>query len=124
MDDNEADMQLNELQFVWEEMTPELQNSEEDQSTNTVFPIYQQQSVQNVYSEQNQTHAEELADSGTLLSSPSNGIYLSPDNDFRRDSVQSMSDIDDNVMRTKRNIKRNGTLPNLSKGSHFYFTLP
>nr|CTP81263.1 Bm1362 [Brugia malayi] len=121
MDDSEADIQSNELQFVWEAMTPELQvnvpNSEEYQSTNTAFPVFQQQSIQNEYQEQNQSHSTEVADNDTLLSSPSNGIYLSPDNDSRRDSVRSMSVIGDNGIRIKQNIRRNGTLPNLSKGT-------
>ncbi|VDN93445.1 unnamed protein product [Brugia pahangi] len=76
-------------------------------------------SFDNVFHEtpkQNQSHSVELADNDTLLSSPSNGIYLSPDNDSRRDSVRSMSVVDDNGVRIKRNIRRNGTLPNLSKG--------
>ncbi|VDO21140.1 unnamed protein product [Brugia timori] len=66
---------------------------------------------------QNQSHSTEVADNDTLLSSPSNGIYLSPDNDSRRDSVRSMSVIGDNGIRIKQNIRRNGTLPNLSKGT-------
>lgn len=70
----------------------------------------------NKFVEQKRSHSVELADNGTLPSSPSNGIYLSPENDFRRDSVRSMSIIDDSGMRTRLNIKRNGTLPNLSKG--------
>lgn len=72
----------------------------------------------NQFTEQNQSHS---ADDDIVLLSSSNDIYLSPDKDFRRDNVRSMSVIDDIGMRTRRYIKRNGTLPNLSKGSYFYF---
>lgn len=73
--------------------------------------------MKNKFTEPRLTHSAELADNDTLQSSTNSGIYLSANNDFRRNSVRSMSDIGDNKMRTKRNIKRNGTLPNLSKGS-------
>ncbi|KAL3994722.1 hypothetical protein ACH3XW_22875 [Acanthocheilonema viteae] len=125
MNENEADIQSNELQFMLEEMASDLQadvrNFEEYRPSNTEFPICQQQSIQNRYSEPNQSHSAELIDNGTLVLSSRNEIYLSPNNDFRLGNIRSMSVTDDNGMHTARNIKRNGTLPNLSKGSDFYF---
>ncbi|VDO27815.1 unnamed protein product [Onchocerca flexuosa] len=74
-------------------------------------------SFMNKFAEKNQNYSAESADNVTLPSSPSNCIYLSPDNNFRCDSVRSMSIVSDNEMRTRRilSIKRNGTVPNLSQ---------
>ncbi|VDK66541.1 unnamed protein product [Onchocerca ochengi] len=69
------------------------------------------------FAEKNQNHSAESADNVTLQSSPSNCIYLSPDNNFRCDSVRSMSIVGDTEMHARRilSIKRNGTVPNLSQ---------
>ncbi|KAM3719323.1 Neprilysin-1 [Dirofilaria immitis] len=126
MDDYETDAQSNISQFIWKEMTPQLQmpflrlhqadilNSEECQLANMAFLNCQQQFNQSGCSEQNQNHSES-GDNGTSPSTPGNGTYLSPNKNFRCDSVRSMNTISKNEIDTRRNIKRNGTLPNLSK---------
>uniref|UniRef100_A0A915PDG0 Uncharacterized protein n=1 Tax=Setaria digitata TaxID=48799 RepID=A0A915PDG0_9BILA len=121
MDSNETDTQSNQTPLL-SSLRSSTPNSGEYRSTNTELLTRQEQSAQSAYSEQNQSHSTESADNDPLPSSPSNEIYLSAENDFRRDSVRSTSVIDDSGMHTGRNIKRNGTLPSLSKGSHFCFT--